>query len=163
MQVKHLIQPPCAHASCRHGEIKMLPRSKGWWILPKACTIAAFFRWVPCDFPFFTHMSACMHMIKCWVLTQLAFQMISLLRRVKLVSSFLHVSPQIGRPWPHAHASIWVLNRLSQTDHCNKHLWLIIHPRNRYPACLPEVLSCKELIIAISMVHNVSNVNNTRK
>ena len=33
-------------------------------------------------------------------------------------------------------------------------------PRDRYPACLPEVLSCKQQIIAINIVHNVSNVNN---
>ena len=36
-------------------------------------------------------------------------------------------------------------------------------PWDRYPACHPKVLSCKEQIIAISKVHNVSNVNNTRK
>ena len=36
-------------------------------------------------------------------------------------------------------------------------------PRDRYPACHPEVISCKQQIIAISKVHNVSNVNNTRK
>ena len=36
-------------------------------------------------------------------------------------------------------------------------------PRDRYPACHPKVLSCKQQIIAISKVHNVSNVNNTRK
>ena len=36
-------------------------------------------------------------------------------------------------------------------------------PRDRYPACHPEVLSCKQQIIAISKVHNVSNVNNIRK
>ena len=35
--------------------------------------------------------------------------------------------------------------------------------RDRYPACHPEVLSCKQQIIAISKVHKVSNVNNTRK
>ena len=35
-------------------------------------------------------------------------------------------------------------------------------PRDHYPACHPEVLSCKQHIIAISKMHNVSNVNNTR-
>ena len=30
-------------------------------------------------------------------------------------------------------------------------------PRDRYPACHPEVLSCKQQIIAISMVRNVRN------
>ena len=31
-------------------------------------------------------------------------------------------------------------------------------PRDRYPACLPEVLSLKQQIIAICKVHNVINV-----
>ena len=35
--------------------------------------------------------------------------------------------------------------------------------RDRYPTCQPKVLSCKQQIIAISKVHNVNNVNNTRK
>ena len=30
-------------------------------------------------------------------------------------------------------------------------------PRDRYPSYLPEVLSCKKQIIAIRMVHTVSN------
>ena len=30
-------------------------------------------------------------------------------------------------------------------------------PRDRYAACHPKVLSCKQQIIAISMVRNVSN------
>ena len=36
-------------------------------------------------------------------------------------------------------------------------------PRNSYPACHPHGLSCRQQIITISKVHNVSNVNNTRK
>ena len=36
-------------------------------------------------------------------------------------------------------------------------------PQDRYPACHPKVLSCKQQIIAISKVHNVSNVDNTKK
>ena len=36
-------------------------------------------------------------------------------------------------------------------------------PRDRYPVCHPEVLSCKQQIIAISMVRNVSNVNNIKQ
>ena len=35
--------------------------------------------------------------------------------------------------------------------------------RDRYPACRPKVLSCEQQIITISKVHNVSNINNTRK
>ena len=35
--------------------------------------------------------------------------------------------------------------------------------RDRYPACHPKVLSCKQHIIAISKVHNVINVDNTKK
>ena len=31
-------------------------------------------------------------------------------------------------------------------------------PRDRYPACHPKVLSCKQRTIAISMVRKVSNV-----
>ena len=36
-------------------------------------------------------------------------------------------------------------------------------PRDRYLACHSKVLSCKQQIIAISKVHNVRNVDNTKK
>ena len=39
----------------------------------------------------------------------------------------------------------------------NNPLW------DHYPACHPKVLSCKQQIIAISNVHNVTNVDNTKK
>ena len=39
----------------------------------------------------------------------------------------------------------------------NNPLW------DRYPACHPRVLSCKQQVIAISKVHNVSNVDNMKK
>ena len=36
-------------------------------------------------------------------------------------------------------------------------------PRDRYPASLLKVLSCKQQIIAISMVRNVTNVYNIKQ
>ena len=36
-------------------------------------------------------------------------------------------------------------------------------PRDRYPACHPKVLSCKQQIIAISKVRNVSNEYNIKQ
>ena len=32
-------------------------------------------------------------------------------------------------------------------------------PRDRYPACHPSVLSCKQQTIALSTVHNVTNIH----